>query len=254
MHPILFEFGPLKIYAYGFSLALGFIVGTYLASLEAQRVGLPAKKIIDLSLYLAISGILGARLLYVLQNLAFYISNPGEIFMLHKGGLSFYGGFILATICAIVFLKKEQLSVPKVLDLIAPYLALAQSIGRIGCLLNGCCYGQPTDFGFCIYFPGEGIARHPTQIYSSLSLLVIFFILRNRQTRRGRGPYFSGQIFLWYCLLYSLMRFFMEFLRGDNLRIFANLSLHQLISMVIFVISGVFLWKKKRDLSSRSLP
>lgn len=239
MYPILFEFGPLKIYSYGFSIALGFIVGAYLAKLEARREGISPETIVNLSLCLAISGVLGARLLYILQNLAFYIASPGQIFMLHKGGLSFYGGFILATVCAVIFLKRERLPVLAVLDLISPYLALAQGIGRIGCFLNGCCYGQPA-------------ARYPTQIYSSLSLLAIFLILRIAQSKRTRAGYFVGQIFLLYCLLYSSMRFFMEYLRGDNLRIFAGLSIHQFISIVIFAISGGFLWKKKRNLSSGS--
>jgi len=237
MHPILFQLGPFTIYSYGFSLALGFIVATYLAKLEAGRKGIPPEKIINLSLCLALSGVLGARLLYILQNLRFYISNPGEILMLHRGGLSFYGGFVLATICASIYLKREHLSIPKVFDLIAPYLALAQGIGRIGCFLNGCCYGRA--------------ARHPTQIYSALSLLAIFLILRTVQTKGAGKAYFTGQAFLLYCLLYSLMRFFMEYLRGDNLRIFANLTVHQLISIGIFVISGGVLWKKRRSLSSR---
>ena len=248
MHPILFQFGPLKIYSYGLFVALAFIAGTYLAKSEASRQNMVPERILDLSLCLAISGILGARLLYILQNLRFYIRNPGEILMLYKGGLSFYGGFILAVICAIIFLRRGRLPLLKTLDIIVPYLALGQAIGRIGCLLNSCCYGRATDSLFGVYFPGEVFARHPTQIYSSLSLLSIFVILRILQAKKVKIP---GQIFLLYCLLYSAIRFSIEYLRGDNLRILANLTIHQLISIGIFVISGLFLWKRRKGFALR---
>lgn len=247
MHPILFKFGPLTVYAYGFSLALAFIVGTYLAKIEAGRQDLAPEKILNLSLILAVSAILGARILYVLQNLKFYINHPQQILMLHRGGLSFYGGFVLAIIFAVVFLKRQRLPVFKTFDIVCPYLALAQAIGRIGCFLNGCCYGKPADSGLRVYFPGQNIARQPVQVYASLNLLLIFIILRTFQAKRGERTCFSGQIFLLYCLLYSISRFFMEYLRGDNLPVLANLTLHQLISAGIFVISSIIIWWKKNE-------
>jgi len=244
MHPILFELGPLKVYSYGLMVALGFIAATYLVRLEASRQDINPQKLVNLVFVLTISGILGARILYIFQNLNLYIKNPWEIVMLHKGGLSFYGGFILATICAIVFLKRQHLSVLKVFDLVAPYLALAQAIGRIGCLLNGCCYGKPTDSLFSLYFPGEKFARYPVQIYASLSLLSMFIILRTFQAKQWRRTKILGQTFLLYCLLYAISRFFMEYLRGDTSPILANLTIHQLISIGIIVISAGCLWKK----------
>lgn len=246
MYPILFEFGPVKIYSYGLMLALAFIVATLLARSEAQRKGINPEKILNLSLGLVISGVLGARLLYILQNLSFYLRYPQQVFMLHKGGLSFYGGFILATIYAVIFLKTAHLSVIRTLGIISPYLALGQAIGRVGCFLNGCCYGEPTDFFFAVYFPGQNVARHPVQIYNSLNLLLIFIILRILQSRKLKKVHFSGQIFLLYCLLYSVMRFFMEYLRGDNFPVWAGLTMHQLISLAIIVISGIFLWRDER--------
>lgn len=248
MHPILFQFGPLKIYSYGLAVACAFIIATILAKLEASRQNIPEEKILNLSIWVGFFGISGARILYILQNLKFYIRYPGEMLMLQRGGLSFYGGLILATICAIIFLRRQHLPTVKTFDIIAPYLALGQAIGRIGCFLNGCCYGKPTDFSFSVCFPGEGIARYPVQIYSSLNLLLIFVILRIFQAKKAKIP---GQIFLLYCLLYSAMRFFMEYLRGDNLRILANLTIHQLISIGIFVISGLFLWKRRKKFTLR---
>lgn len=242
MHPILFELGPCKIYSYGLMVAVAFIIGAYLASLEARREHIDADKILNLCLGLVISGILGARTLYILQNLSFYLGRPQQILLLHRGGLSFYGGFVCATIFAILFLRRQHLPIFKVLDIISPYLALAQAVGRIGCFLNGCCYGKTTDSFFAVYFPGENFNRHPVQIYSSLGLLLIFAILRIRQNKKERTASFSGQIFLLYCLLYSTLRFLLEFLRADNLRIFANLTVHQLISIGIFVTAAI-IWK-----------
>lgn len=255
MYPILFQFGPFKVYSYGLMVALACIVSTYLAKFEALRQDIPPEKILNLSLCLVISGILGARMLYILQNLKFYLKYPQEIIMLHKGGLSFYGGFILAAICATIFLKREHLPVFKTFDVVSPYLALAQAIGRIGCLLNGCCYGTPTSSNFCVYFPGQDFGRHPVQIYTSLNLLLIFIILRIAQVKIRRRNKISGQVFLLYCLLYSALRFFMEYLRGDNLPVLANFTIHQFISLGIFVVSGGIWWKKwSMRLRSRVYP
>lgn len=244
MHPILFQFGPFKIYSYGLAVACAFLVAAYLASREARRQNFPAEKMLNLCLYAVIAGIIGARLLYVLQNYNFYLQYPQKIIMLYRGGLSFYGGLILATIFVIVYLKRQNLPIAQNLDIIAPYLALAQSIGRIGCFFNGCCYGKPTTAFFAVYFPGENIPRHPVQLYNSLNLLLIFVLLRTVQSKADKRAKIGGRIFLLYCLFYSLMRFFMEYLRGDNLRIFANLTAHQLISIFIFLLC-LIIWQKK---------
>jgi phosphatidylglycerol:prolipoprotein diacylglycerol transferase len=252
MHPILFEFGPVKIYSYGLLVAAGFIAAALLAKAQARRQGMPAEKILNLCLCLVVSGILGARLLYILQNLDFYIEYPVQALMLYEGGLTFYGGLVLAVVCAIVFLKRERLPVFKTLDLVAPYLALAQGIGRIGCFLNGCCYGKPVDSDFAVYFPGEDIGRHPVQLYSSLNLLLIFIILRVFQARRTGKAQIPGRVLLLYFLLYSIARFLMEYLRGDNLPVFANLTLHQIISLGLFSVSGGLLWKRQRNFTLKS--
>jgi phosphatidylglycerol:prolipoprotein diacylglycerol transferase len=151
--------------------------------------------------------------------------------MLQHGGMSWFGGLTLGGLCGLIYLKKKQLSVYKVLDLIVPFLALAQAIGRIGCLLNGCCFGKVSNFG--IYFPLHQATLIPTQLYSSLLLLLIFIILRFLQER----PHQPGQILFTYLLLYSLKRFFIEFFRADNPRVFGGLTLFQLISIAIFCLA-----------------
>ena len=243
MHPVILKLGPITIYSYGLMVALAFILATYLAQKQASFKGIEPKRIVDLALYLVVFGIVGGRLFYVLINLDDYISNPLEIIMIHHGGLAIYGGIILGSLAGILFLVKNRLPVFKTVDLVIPYVALGQAIGRIGCLLNGCCYGRPTTGAFGIYFPGNTYLLHPTQIYSSLSMLALFIVLRTLQrftpldSRHLTGfELKEGSIFLLYLLLYATIRFSIDFFRGDTPRIIWGLTIYQIISIVMFVI------------------
>ena len=227
MHPILFEIGPLTVYSYGVMLALAFVVGIWFATRQARREGVPANTILDLSLVALITGIIGARILFVLLNLDYYSKHPFESIMFWQGGLIYSGGLILGTLCAILFLKVRRLNIWKVVDICAPSLALGQVVGRIGCFLNGCCFGKPVSWG--IKFPpgsmasyeqfSQGLIKsvneyslpvHPTQLYSSLNALIIFLILILVRSRKR----FNGELFWLYLLLYAITRFAIEFLRG----------------------------------------
>lgn len=235
MHPILIKFGSLTIYSYGVMAAVGFALATLLIYRRASKFNVTKDSIIDLAILILITGVIGARSLYILSNLNYYLANPLEIPNLSKGGLVWYGGFLSALFASIWYTRKKGFSFWNVTDLMVPYVALAQAIGRVGCLLNGCCYG---------------IEGHPVQIYSSLSLLVIFAILRLWQDRR----HFAGEIFLAYCILYSFKRFPIEFLRGDNPRMMFGFTLSQCISIIVILISfTVFVykaWKWKKRYSS----
>jgi len=231
MHPLICKIGPLSIYSYGLAIALGFLTGLSLASLKAQKENIDKDIIFNFAFFAFICGIIGARLFYVLEHFSDYTESPLEIIMLQHGGMSWFGGLILGSLCGLIYLKKKQISVYKVLDLIVPFLALAQAIGRIGCLLNGCCFGKVSSFG--IYFPVHQATLIPTQLYSSLLLLLIFIILRFLQDR----PHQPGQILFSYLFLYSLKRFFIEFLRADNPRVIMGLTLFQLISIAIFCLA-----------------
>jgi len=173
--------------------------------------------------------------------------------MLSKGGLVWYGGFLSALIAMIVYTRLNKLDFWSVLDLIAPYAALAQGFGRIGCFLNGCCYGIKVAPGFplAVTFPCDLEPRFPAQLVSAGALFLIFAILAIWQKKRR----FGGEIFFAYCILYSSKRFLMEFLRGDNPKIFLGLTMSQLISAVIFVASLVIflykasLWKNRPTVS-----
>ncbi|MBC8436424.1 MAG: prolipoprotein diacylglyceryl transferase [Candidatus Omnitrophica bacterium] len=235
MYPVICKIGPFTVYSYGLMLALAVIVASSLAARRARGEGINPDIIFNLCFIAVISGILGARIFYVIENLGYYLDNPAEIIMLQHGGLSWFGGMAFGTILAAVYLKNKKLSFYKILDLLSPFIALGHSIGRVGCLLNGCCFGKPWALG--IYFPAEGRTLIPVQIYASLILVLIFLFLRQLQDR----PHKDGQIFYAYLLLYSFARFFIEFLRGDHQTLFVGLTLFQFISLAIFCLSVVML-------------
>jgi phosphatidylglycerol:prolipoprotein diacylglycerol transferase len=233
MHPTICTIGPFTIYSYGLMLAIAFSVSSTLAMLEAKKNNIATDIIFNLTFIGFACGIIGARLFYVAQNLVFYKRDPIEILMLQHGGLSWFGGLIFGSLSGIIYLKNKKLAVYKILDLIIPFVALGQAIGRIGCLLNGCCFGKESAFG--IYFPVHQAILVPVQIYSSLLLIFIFIILRVLQDR----PHIGGKIFYVYLLLYSLKRFFIEFWRQDNPVIFSGLTLFQILSIALFCLATV---------------
>lgn len=230
MHPTICQIGPFTIYSYGLTLVAAFLVSSTLARQEAQRQQISVHIIFNLAFIVFISGVIGARFLYIIENITYYINNPFEIIMLQRGGLSWFGGLLSGIIFGSAYLKKHKLPIYRTLDLIAPFLALGQAIGRIGCFLNGCCFGMV--FGFL-----------PVQICSSLMLIFIFLILRFLQVR----PHKNGQIFFSYLVLYSFKRFFIEFWRQDNAVVFLGLTFFQVLSILTFIVSGGALLFLKRS-------
>lgn len=240
MHPVLFKFGQMYIYSYGAMLAAAFLVSSFLARRAAKEANIPPDIITDLALWMLFSGIIGARLLYVLLNIQQYAQNPLEIFMLQRGGLAFYGGAAAALITAALYIKYKRHSIYKIGDLIIPYVALGQAIGRIGCFLNGCCFGRPADSFFGVVFPHTTQAIHPTQIYSSLALIFLYGFLRLLQKLKVK----EGVVLISYGLLYSAGRFFMEFLRADNSVVVLGFTFSQFTGVLVFIGCVLLLWKK----------
>lgn len=226
MHPVLFKLGPFTIYSYGFFLASAFLISSILVEKQARRAGIKPHIISNLCLISLISGIIGARLFFIILNLDFFKHNPKQIIMFHEGGLVWYGGLTFALICGFIYLRLKKQPVLSILDFVSVYIALAQSIGRIGCFLNGCCFGK--------IWPRYNIF-YPTQIFSSLIMLSIFIILRILQTRHIK----TGNIFLLYLILYSLKRFFIEFIRADPYLVILNLTVFQVISVSIFIVAVI---------------
>jgi phosphatidylglycerol:prolipoprotein diacylglycerol transferase len=237
MYPEICKIGHFTIYSFGTMLVLAFLVASTLARRRAKSQNINPDIIFNLLFFTFIVAILGARFLYILQNIGYYLKNPSQIIMLQHGGLSWFGGLVFGVIFDVLYLKKKKLAVYKIMDLVIPFVALGQAIGRIGCLLNGCCFGKSVSkFGLYFdYFTGEKIMRIPTQLYSSLLLLAIFIILRFLQER----PHEEGEIFFTYLLLYCFKRFFIEFWRADSPRLILNLTLFQIISLVIFSLALV---------------
>jgi len=215
-------------------LALAFLIATFLATLNSEKHGILTGHIFNFTFTCFLFGIIGSRAFYVIENFSYYSKNPAEIFMLQYGGLSWFGGLILGSVLGLVYLKIKKIPVYQMLDFIAPYLALGQAIGRLGCLLNGCCGGKT------IFLP--------VQAYSALLLFLIFTILIFLQKR----PYKPGEIIFSYFFLYSIKRFFIEFWRTDNAIVFHGLTLFQLLSIALFLISSFKLVSLRANRSERS--
>lgn len=231
MFPIICQFGPVTVYSYGFMLAVAALVCTFLASRDAKKIGIPPGVIPDFIFWTVVAGILGARLFYILLNYRFFMDHPLEIVMIQNGGLAWHGGLIAATVVAIRFIRKKGLPLATMLDLIAPYAALGESIGRIGCFLNGCCFGREIAWG--VYFPVHDARLHPTQLYAMAGLFILFFILRHYR----KIAQIPGDVFVLYLFGASLLRFVIELFRADHYVLVLGLSVYQWVCVVLITIA-----------------
>jgi phosphatidylglycerol:prolipoprotein diacylglycerol transferase len=217
MYPVLFKIGPFPIHAYGFMVAIAFLVGILISLYYAKREGIKSEIILDLAVYVVIAAIVGSRLFYVIGQWDQYKNNILEIFMVQKGGLVFLGGFLLAMLVMVWYAKRRAVPLLKLFDVVAPGTALGYAIARIGCFLNGCCFGLPTDVPWGIVCSPDSLAHsyfpeahlHPTQLYSAASMILVFIIVVLLFPRKK----FDGYIFFWWIILYSIYRFLVEFLR-----------------------------------------
>ncbi len=251
MYPILLEIGSLKLYTYGFFMALGFITAIWFTKRNARFYGISHQTVSDLFFTILVAAILGARLLYVIINPDVYKDNFLDVFKIWNGGLVFFGGFLLASLAAVLFCRMKGLELWKTADVLAPGLALGHSVGRFGCLFAGCCYGRTCDLPFAITFTNPAglaplhSALHPTQLYMVGTNFFLFLILLAVQKRKR----FNGMVFLSYVMLYSLFRAVVEYFRGDFRRdfIFDSLSLSQGIGLVVSCLALVFMIIKFRS-------
>ena len=240
MHPILVQIGPLTIYSYGVMLAVSVVLCTFFLSRDAAQAGINRELVFDLVFWTVLWGIIGARLFYVVIAWSYFAPTPWEIVMLNKGGLAWQGGFAGGTLAGIWFIKKRGLSLRTVMDLIAPYVALGQAIGRVGCFFNGCCFGKPWDHG--IFFPVHAARLHPTQLYETAGLFLIFCFLKIAQRKRHT----PGMIFVYYIWLAAIERFIVEFYRADHDILWGGVSLPQYVSLLIFA-AGIFTYIRFRQ-------
>jgi phosphatidylglycerol:prolipoprotein diacylglycerol transferase len=239
VHPIAFYFGSFPIRWYGVMMALAFLAGLWTATRRARRVNVHGDIIADVTLWLMAGSIVGARFVYVTTywKQEFADQPFSEVFMIQHGGLVYYGGLIGATISGLGYLAWKKLPVWKIADILAPSIALGSVFGRIGCLLNGCCYGRACDLPWAIHFPLDhethGVGVHPTEIYDALLNLILYVFLAWLFRRKK----FDGQIFSTYLIFYAVFRCIAEYFRGDYPadHVHAGLTSAQLVSVPIFV-------------------
>src|SRR6266404_698202 len=242
-------------------MALAFLTGLWTASRRGRREGVPPERILDLGPWLIVGAILGARTLYVISYWREQFAGEPfwEIIMVQKGGLVYYGGLIGASLGFVIYSRRKRLPFWKTADILAPSIALGYFFGRIGCLLNGCCYGRVCDLPWAIQFPPGSdafrgqVARgqldpraaaslpiHPTEVYESLLSLGLYLALAWMFRRKK----FDGQVFASYLVGYAILRSFVEMFRGDYPQYYfgGRVTPAQLVSIAILA-SGLVLWR-----------
>ena len=263
MYPILFSIGRLVIRAYGAMLAISFLLGIIWASKRAQKRGLNSNQVVDLSLLVLLSSIIGSRLMYVLTHLEEFKGHWTDSFNPFQSsggigiaGLTLLGGVLLAIIVIILYSKWKKIPLLKLFDVIAPVFGLGVFLTRIGCFLNGCCYGKPCNLPWCIEFPFRSAAGfhffdtaiHPTQLYSSLYGLIMMIVLILVDKKKHTDGFLTG----WGFIMYGIFRFFIDFVRyyeeTDMVSLgFTEITINQLIcmGMVVFGIILLFVLQNK---------
>jgi phosphatidylglycerol---prolipoprotein diacylglyceryl transferase len=246
MLPKLVSIGSFYIPTYGVLVALAFLAGLGITLRLARRVGLSPEKITNLAVYCAIAGIVGAKLFMFLFDIGFYIHNPGQIFTLEtfQAAGVFHGGFIVALLTAVLYMRRQELPAWLTMDAFAPGIALGQAIGRIGCFAAGCCWGKECDLPWGVHFRSDFAAPvplnkplHPVQLYESAADLIIFGILYRRFNREHR----PGQVIGLYLVLYSTARFIIEFFREHEQALVGPFSLTQWIALALLVLGAAIL-------------
>lgn len=260
MYPELFRIGNFPINTYGVLLAVGLLLALFTASQLGKRDGLPKERIYDLGLWTIIGGLIGSKILMIFTepNVNFF-----SLDFLRSGGV-YYGGFLGGLLAVAILIPLYKLSFWKVSDAFAPGVALGQFFGRQGCFSAGCCWGdvchQPWGVQFTelahehtgvpIYGPsGENLFLHPTQLYESFAMLIVFGIL----VFLHRKKKFDGQVLIAYMILYPIIRFTIEFFRDDprgdlfGLTSTLGISTSQIISLLVAAGAVVFMiWRLKR--------
>ncbi len=256
MYPVFTASHHIHLSSYLMWMSLTFCICVYYFYKRAFRTSLSAKIAADLSIWIMVGGFIGARAFHILLEFPeFYRDHPSEIFLFWKGGFVFYGGLFGGLFSAYIFLKRKHQSFTPWLDHAAPVIALGYAIGRIGCLLAGCCYGKECDLPWAIQFK-QGVEApafiylHPTQIYSFLIELIIFFVLLKSQSLDWVKTQ-SGRLFSLWLMLHGLGRVVVEHFRADfrgneymGLSISTYFSLAIILSGFLFICSTL---KKTRS-------
>ncbi len=254
MYPELFRIGTFPVTTYGLWLAAGMLFALLVAARLGSRDGLPRDRIYDIGMWTLIGGLLGSKALM------YFTEDHVQIFsldFLRSGGV-YYGGFLGGFLAIAILIRIYGLPFWKVADAFAPGVALGQAFGRQGCFSAGCCWGRHTDLPWGVHFSelgheytgvpvygpdGGSLYLHPTQLYESFAMLIVFGVLFYMHRKKK----FDGQVLIAYGIIYSIFRFFIEFLRDDprgdimGLTSMTGLSTSQMIGLVVAAFSIVFM-------------
>ncbi|MDA8132509.1 MAG: prolipoprotein diacylglyceryl transferase [Elusimicrobia bacterium] len=260
MHPVIFQLGSFKLPAYGLMVACGYLAAVIYIFRRSAAAGLRKDDVSDLVFYTVISAMLGAKLFYAVT----YWSEFGQTFAARAAyvlrtfqyGFVFYGGLLSGAAAFYLLARRRGLDFAASADLFAPALALGHAFGRVGCFLAGCCYGSPSACALSVTFTDPasevtphllGVPLHPVQLYEAAGNLAVFLLLNTALSRTLSGKLRRGSVVALYAALYSLLRFSLEFLRGDD-RGASHLGLSpaQLISASVMAAAVALLFYLRR--------
>jgi phosphatidylglycerol:prolipoprotein diacylglycerol transferase len=259
MRQVLFTipiFGGIKLFGYGTMMVLAFIGSTWVATWRARREKLEPEVILDMAFWIFFTGMVGARLFYCIQYWGRGIDSLLDVVQYWKGGIVYYGGILGGVIAFFAYRHFRPFPLRPYLDVMAPAIAVGTLFGRLGCFLNGCCYGDACNLPWAVSFPKfsppwerqyylglippdatHSLPLHPTQIYSALDALVIFILLTAYYPLRRR----DGEVMGLLIITYPITRFLIEWLRNDEGVFFAGMTISQNISIVL-LLCGVAYW------------
>jgi len=259
VHPEIISIGDFMVPTYGVLVALGFLAAIWVAARLARKSGLDPDKVTNLGVYCALAGLAGAKLLMVILDFGYYRENPGELFSLStlRAGGVFYGGLIMALVVSLVYMRRRGLPALKTADALAPGIALGHSIGRLGCFAAGCCWGVECQRWWAVTFTDPqarslvgvplNLAVHPTQLYEAGAEAIIFGVLYRWYGRHGR----DGAVIGLYLILYSVVRFLVEFVREHQQEnpFGGPLSAAQWIALALICVGGWLLVRRRAGLT-----
>lgn len=252
MKPLL-HLGPFTIPTYGLLLGLAIIIGAAVGIARSRRFGVAPQRFAELSLYAVFGALVGARVVVFIVKYDFSRSLGPQLLEVSRAGGAFLGGLLSALLIFIWYARRNNLPTWSVADAAAPGVALAQSIGRMGCFMAGCCYGRPADVPWAITFTNpitrapRWIPLHPTQIYEAAATLLIAVLLLSTEKL---GRYFPGRTFWTYVMLYGVSRLIIEQFRGDPRgTVFGLMSTAQAMTLVLIPLSAAMLLSLRRETS-----
>ena len=237
MDPVCVHVGNRPIYWYGVMLALAFVAAIVHWRVLGRRDRRDGTYAADLAFWIMIGGVVGARVAYVCANLDYFLARPVEILRVDQGGLIYYGGLVGGVLSVVLFAAFRRQNAADLFDFVATALPLGHALGRVGCFLNGCCYGLPAPPPWGVNVHGE--SQVPVQLYEAVLNVGIYALLLHAYRHRGDR---YGRVTALYLLTYPAVRFFLEFLRGDERVYWGPVTAAQALSLLLFLVGGA-LWR-----------